>query len=364
MRGEHDRPRARAFEHANHIGRRLPRRPLHEGCRCPNRQGYSFESTLHGGGTQLVEVFASASNQILRGVVRHPRFDAERRRSGNRRQRILRSGPRGLHHLPGISGRLVGVNQQRACRSLTRRFLELVGPAAIVGERLAAEQIRFVRRRGRIVHHDQHPLALDVSALVVIPLLFRRHDAVADKDDVALHLHLRAFQPGKRDHVGVIAIRPARHAQRKVAIDDGFDNRDLLEVRAVLTSRLDAHRHQLIGQKLRGKAAAARRRGAALEQIARKHLDVRLDGRFLNLIQRRTRRWRRCRGSRGLPARNRHRDEDDEERRSAHVPRISRARSRHQNAGPRCSVRPYQLLQIANFPACYGIPRTGAQRCR
>ena len=60
-------------------------------------------------------------------------------------------------------------------------LLVLVGPAAVVGEGLAGEEVGIVG--GRIVDDDEDDFAFDVDAGVVVPLVLGRGDAVADEDD-------------------------------------------------------------------------------------------------------------------------------------------------------------------------------------
>ena len=154
---------------------------------------------------------------------------------------------------------------------------------------LPANRVWLVGGSGRVVDHDEDPLAFHVDAFVVVPFLLGCDDAVADEDHIALHLHLRALQSRKRHHVVVILVDTSGHAQGEAAIDSGFDDRHLLEVRAVFTGGLDADGHQLIGEIFRRERSAACRGRAPLEQIARQHLDVSFDEAWLNLVQCRTR---------------------------------------------------------------------------
>ena len=91
-----------------------------------------------------------------------------------------------------ISGRACLVDDQHAGRALARAFLELVGPAAVVGHRVAAERLRIelarirrIRNRRVVDQHDDR-LAFDVDALEVVPVELRRLDAVAGEDQLGV----------------------------------------------------------------------------------------------------------------------------------------------------------------------------------
>jgi hypothetical protein len=200
--------------------------------------------------------------------------------------------------LPGIGGRLVRVNENGARSTLPRRLFEFVRPAAVIRERFAAEQVRFFWRRRRVVDHHQNPLALHVGAFVVVPLLFRCHDAVPNEDDIALNVHTRLFDAGKGDDLVEVAVRFPRNTERERAVDGGFDDWHLLEVGAVLTARLGANRLQLRRDVLRRLLAARCRRRAAFHVIGRERLQMRLDGALLDFVFRRTRGRRRFNRSR------------------------------------------------------------------
>ena len=74
------------------------------------------------------------------------------------------------------------MNQDDAGCPLARRLFILVGPAAVVGERLARKEFWIVG--GWLVHqHEQH-LALHVHILVVVPVELWRIDAVTHPDKV------------------------------------------------------------------------------------------------------------------------------------------------------------------------------------
>ena len=78
------------------------------------------------------------------------------------------------------------MNDEHADGAAARGLFVFVGPAAVVGEGFALEELLVVGRR--LVDDDQCDLALQVDlfavrAGVVVPVVLRRVNAVAHKDD-------------------------------------------------------------------------------------------------------------------------------------------------------------------------------------
>ena len=88
------------------------------------------------------------------------------------------------------------MNDEHRLGPAPRRLLVLVRPAAIVGERLAGEKLRIVRRR--LVGEDDDDLALDIDALVIVPVELRCRDAVAEKQGVGVEI-FRLLRHGLAD---------------------------------------------------------------------------------------------------------------------------------------------------------------------
>jgi hypothetical protein len=209
-----------------------------------------------------------------------------------------------LHDRERIRRRHGLVHDQHRRRSLPGPFLELVGPAPVVGHRLAAEHLRVERRRvggigdRRIVDEDDDGLALDVDVLEVVPAELRRLDAVAGEDDVRL-VDLRAvghvLRP--RDHVVFPRerqlLRALREDERLSLRAGDADERDLLDVGAVRVARLEAEilelRFEVADRQVLADAAGR----ASLELVGGEHLDVLEDHRGIELRHRRQRNRRR-----------------------------------------------------------------------
>ena len=76
------------------------------------------------------------------------------------------------------------MDDQHARGAAPRGFLIFVGPAAVIGHRLAAEIAFPALEIGVVDEHDEH-LALDVVALEIVPVALGRGHAVADEDQRA-----------------------------------------------------------------------------------------------------------------------------------------------------------------------------------
>src|SRR5438445_13635518 len=73
------------------------------------------------------------------------------------------------------------MDDDHAGRATACRFFEFVGPAAVIGHRLAAEIAFAALEIGVVDEHDED-LAADVLALQVIPVAFGSRHSVTDKD--------------------------------------------------------------------------------------------------------------------------------------------------------------------------------------
>ena len=232
--------RLAAGQHADHVARGLLERTAFQVKRCRRAQRYRLEAALAGGGAQLGQILSGGLEQCGCGIAADPALHRHARGGvvlG--RQVVLRAGPGVFHHVPAVGGTLGVVDDQRRGGTLARGFLELVGPAAVPGHALAVEQLRVVRMEAGIVDQHHHGLALDVESGVIVPLLFRCVDTVADEHQRAV---LDADQglagAGADDHVAA----ELQHLRRACHIDvqhgrfvcGGFHHRHALEPLAAI----------------------------------------------------------------------------------------------------------------------------------
>ena len=177
---------------------------------------------------------------------------------------------------------------------------------------------------GRVVDHHQHPLSFHIDTGVVVPFLLWCHDAMANEHDIALEVDTRLLRSPKCHDIVVVPIRVARHTQRERSLDDRLDDWHLLQVRAVVTRRLETRGGQLRREILRGESPAACRWSATLHEVVRQHANVSLQGGFPDLVLCWTSRG--CCGSRAgsrlLSARAQRRKTKDDNR-STHVDQIT-----------------------------------------
>ena len=179
----------------------------------------------------------------------------------------------------GVTGRLAGVDDEARLGAAAGGLLELVRPAAVVGQRLAAEQFRVVRRR--LVGEQHDDLALHVHALVIVPLELRRGDAVAEEDRLGVELfpfRLRLAPAGEALLAGDVQLGLALdRLERRFRARDDAQQRHGLEVRAAVADRLEAGLLELVREILGGQLLAARSGAAPFQAVARQVHDVGLD---------------------------------------------------------------------------------------
>jgi hypothetical protein len=195
-----------------------------------------------------------------------------------------RVGVRVLDGVPAVGGGPGLVDHDEAHGAPARGFLVLVGPAAVVGHGLAAE-VAFSRLVVGVVDQDERDLAVQVDALEVVPVAFRRSDPVADEDDRRVldgdvvdaglggaDRHLLALLPAQRLAAGL-------HADRDGALDVELGQRHVLGPGPLARLQLVAAGLQARGLELVGDVGdrlglAGRGRPAALEGVGRQDLDV------------------------------------------------------------------------------------------
>src|SRR6185503_10490407 len=165
------------------------------------------------------------------------------------------------------------VQQDRTGSATTRSFFVFVGPASVVSQRFATEEIRLLRSRGRIVYQHHEDLAAIVSsvAFVIVPALFRRLDTVTDENEIRIDVDRLCLRASERDEVvskleRLTATR-ARDRQRRTRIRFDADERNRLKETAVSGGAFSSERFELCGDVFRGELTTARACAAAFEHV-------------------------------------------------------------------------------------------------
>ena len=242
--------------------------------------GHGAESALAGGVAQRVEVQPGGLEQRAGVLAGDPALHRQARRGivlGT--QGKLRAAPAALHHVPAVSRAGRVVNEDGGRGALARGFLELVGPAPVIGHAPAFEQARVIVVEAGVVDQHDHGFALDVQALVIVPAGLGGVDAIADEDHRAC-LHLDVGLPSARAHHHLLAerqrVRRAGDAHLQLAggcVGFGFDHRHGLE-KAVAVARLQAQAQELLAKVGDGLVLAGAAGLATTEIVGGEHADV------------------------------------------------------------------------------------------
>ena len=183
---------------------------------------------------------------------------------------------RALHRGPAVGGRRGLVHDQHAFGTTACGFLELVGPAAVVGHRLAVECARCIGFEIGIVDQYHGDLAVQVHVLVVVPLAFRRIDAIADEHQRRIpDLHALARLQALQGHVHAIGQRTLALLQRQAGLGRAVQlrahQRDRLHPAAIHAAGLQAVAAELLDQVLHRALFTLGGRRAAFEFIRRQN---------------------------------------------------------------------------------------------
>ena len=161
-----------------------------------------------------------------------------------------------------------------AVAPLARGFLELVGPAPVIGHRATFEQTIAPRRLPvGIVDQDDHGLPVHIQPGIVVPALFGGDDAIADEDDrTVLHVDPRDDAVGALHHLRSIRQRdgglaPGKGHRRDVARGD-LHHRHVLRPSTAHTG-LQPRRLEPLDDIGDGLVLRRRRRRAALIRVGR-----------------------------------------------------------------------------------------------
>ena len=175
------------------------------------------------------------------------------------------------------------MNENRADSPFARGFFVFVNPAAVVSERLAGEKLRIVR--GRLVDQHEQDFALDVHALVIVPVVFGRFDAIADVDDVGVNLGfglLRLIVGDvivERFEVERIKARTFGGNEREARVGAGrdADHRNFLQIGAVVAGGLQSIERKLRRDVFGGNVASTLAGAAPFEKVVGEEANMGLD---------------------------------------------------------------------------------------
>ena len=178
------------------------------------------------------------------------------------------------------------MDDQRADRALPCGFLELVGPATVIGHgpatELPCDGFAFGCSEIGIVDEEDGDLALQVGALEIVPLPLRRRHPIADEDQ-RRRRDFRGIVRADRRYVDVFGLfcgkRATRaiEAQRSRRAEAGVDQRDLLDPAAVGSGWFETERLEAGDQISDRPVFAACARRAAFERVGRERADALFD---------------------------------------------------------------------------------------
>jgi len=160
--------------------------------------------------------------------------------------------------------------------ALAAGLLDLVGPAPVVREDLAAEDGRVLE--AGVVDQHRHVLALYVHTGVVVPVALGGDDSVAHEHDLAPLAHRRVVPHRPKNEV----VLPGERAgcgpgDRERGLGGERDDRHPIEIGAAVARRLEAEPLELGGDVLRRRLAAPGAGRAALEHVVGQELEVRAE---------------------------------------------------------------------------------------
>src|SRR4051794_16653284 len=235
-------------------------------------------------GLRLLEVQTRRGKDLLREGQLNPALER-----GVACRRILaddvelRVGVGVLDRVPTVRGGRRLVNDEHAGRAAPRGLLVLIGPATVIGHRLAAE-VSFAAFEVGIVDQQDEELAVDINALEIIPISLGRADSVADEEQRRIgerDRRLAVHRGARGDVVALSQWECLAVAEIQVELWSADDVR--LKKRYVLRpfpgaarkspAWLKPRRPELLDQVIDRLRFAFRRRAPALEGIRSDRLD-------------------------------------------------------------------------------------------
>ncbi len=184
--------------------------------------------------------------------------------------------------VPTVAGEVGAVNNECADGSHTGGLFEFVGPAAVVGEGVAAEEGGV--GGGWVADDAEDDFAFDVDVGVVVPVELGRGDAVADEDDGGVDIDgggegtvgdgvvVAVLEIVGVEGDGHLAFRSLGDERHGGFLRDGLhtDEVDLLEISAVVAAGFEAIEGELGSDVLGGNLACRGGRGRGLREDRRR----------------------------------------------------------------------------------------------
>ena len=248
-------------------------------------QGHRLKILALSLGQLMVQILTTQREEFLRGIKRHPAFQVHA--PGAFRQLKALLEPAILHHVPAVGCRGVRVDEQDARGAAALGLLELVGPAAVIGQGLPAEAVGFLLRGLRIIHQHHQNFPVAIQPLVIVPGFLGSRHAITHEDQGRIEGRLQPGAAGAEDdviakfkgHAG-FSIGEHQIAFRNIGFDTGYFH--VLAI-ALAIGGFQAHRCQLCLQIAHGDIAAPLTGSTALQQVIGKKGQVRTQWRFLDL---------------------------------------------------------------------------------
>ena len=183
-------------------------RGVRNGERSLGFEGDGLEVARGGGGFECGKILAGGAEKLLRKIEREPRFHGDAGGVGVGRAQVeIFAAPAAGDDGEGITSGARLMDDEARGGALGGGDLVFVSPAPVVGHAFARENLRVELARrgvgdGRIVNEHDDSFAAHIEALVVVPAILRRDDAVAYENDfTGIDVNARRDAFGERDVV-------------------------------------------------------------------------------------------------------------------------------------------------------------------
>ena len=204
-----------------------------------------------------LEILPGRGEHLFRLVQRDPAFDRGAPHVFVGGDQIELLGDFALDHRKRVSRRPGFMDDQHGGGAHLGAHFIFVGPAAVIGHGPTAECLGIEGRRigrvgnRRIADQDDHGLALEIDAFVIVPGEFRRLDSVPDEDHFGVgHADglLESLRPG---HIivfpfQILAAAALAEAQHRAALDGATGQGNFLNIRPVGVARLESEALELV----------------------------------------------------------------------------------------------------------------------